>query len=178
VRGRRLPSIRWLKCGGFALGLAVAAAALLSWRVPGGTGTLAADVYFRSIPTGEIAATPAGDFISGSGLEPGLANALEGVLNVRNQTGRKLAVRLRAPAQHRDLDRLLRIDIAAGSTHLYRGSLGGLRRWTRAAFPLEPGESGSIRVRAWLPSRLNSGYQGRVETATVEFAARPVEPRS
>lgn len=178
MRGRRLPSERWLKCGGFALGLAFAAVALLSWRVPESTDTLAADVYFRSISTGEIAVTPAGAFINGSGLEPGHEHAVEGVLQVRNQTGRKLAVRLRAPAADRDLDRLLRVDIAAGSTLLFRGTLGGLRQWTRTAITLERGASGSIRVQAWLPGSLRSGYQGRVETASIEVAAKPVGTRS
>ncbi len=166
---------RWARGAGIALGLTIAGGALLSWRIPPGTGTLGTDVIIASQPSGEIAVTPTGPFVSGIHMEPGAQDSgSTGTIKVRNQTGRTLQVHLRGLPSTVDLDALLWVQIDAGERELFRGPVGGLRAWTLESFSLRPGQRQTVSVQTWLPSSVQTGYEGRIATVDLEFESIPV----
>jgi hypothetical protein len=148
-------------------------ALVLSWRIPGGTGRLGADVRISSGPTGELDVSPSGPFLSVTNLEPGSADVAEGTFVVRNQTGSGLAVRLRAVPSAPDLDELLVMEVRTSDGRLLQGTLGGLREWSDRSFLLASGESQALRVRTWLRPVRNEGYQGRAEDVDLQLRAEP-----
>jgi hypothetical protein len=163
----------YVRLAGIAVGMALMAVVVLAFRVPDGTGTLGADVIFAVAPTGELGVSRPGPFMSATGLRPG--GTLEGSFDVANQTGKRLAVRLRALPDSRDLDRLLVVDIRAdhATRPLYTGPLGGLRAKSRA-FRIESGRTRELRVRASLPAAVNGGYAGRIESIGLELSSTVV----
>lgn len=170
--GKRSRGKRRLKAAGFLLGLSLVAVAVAGWRVPAGGGSLGADVAFVANLTGELGVSPRGVFLRGTRLEPGGREAV-GAVDVTNQTGRTLAVGVRLRGEAGRLDRALHVELRAGRTLLFRGSLGGLRSWSARSLALAAGQSRRLRVRAWLAA-LARGYEGRSETATLEFYVRPL----
>jgi hypothetical protein len=165
-RGNRIES--YVRRAGVALGIALVAVLAVAFRVPDGRGTLGADVILAISPTGELGVSHPGPFLTVTGLRPG--SAADGDVTVHNQTGKRLAVRLRALPDSKDLDRILVVDMRAGGTRLFRGRLGGLRGRTRA-FHLAPDEKRPLRVRTFLPSGLKRGYAGRIETVKLELSS-------
>ena len=164
--GTRIES--YVRRGGIAAGIALVVLVVLAFRIPDGKGTLGADVIVAISPTGELGVSRPGPFMSATGLRPG--GTLSGDVEVANQTGRRLAVRLRALPDSKDLDRLLVVDVRAGGARLYHGRLGGLRTKT-AAFLLDSGRKRTLRVRASLPAAVRDGYAGRIETISLELSS-------
>ena len=165
-RGNRIEA--YVRRAGVAAGIALVAVLVLAFRVPDGRGTLGADVIVSISPTGELGVSRSGPFMSMTGLRPGAS--FRGETTVHNQTGKRLAVRLRALPDGKDLDRLLQVQISAGRARLFHGPLGGLRGRTRA-FELASGEQRALRVRAFLPRGLKRGYAGRIETVKLELTS-------
>ena len=157
---------------GLALGIALAALAVVGWRVPRGTGTLGADVQFITLATGPLDLTPVGLIASGTDLRPVPGSVASGSVLVRNVTGRAQDVRVRAIASGPDLDPLLEVSLASDSATLYSGPLGGLRTWTVRGVRLASGQAARLRLRAWLPATAAHGYQDRIETITLEWDVR------
>ena len=172
--GNRIES--YVRRAGFAAGLLLVVVLVLAFRVPDGSGTLGADVIVAISPTGELGVSRSGPFMSAVGLRPG--GALTGEVAVHNQTGKRLAVRLRALPDGKDLDRLLVVEVRAGhaTRPIFTGPLGALRTRTQA-FRLVPGAKRSLRIRASLPAALNSGYVGRIETISLELSSTVVTSR-
>jgi hypothetical protein len=172
--GTRIES--YVRRAGVAAGVALVAVLVLAFRVPDGSGTLGADVIVAISPTGELGVSRSGPFMSATGLRPGAA--LSGEVAVHNQTGRRLAVRLRALPDGKDLDRLLVVDVRAGhaTRPIFTGRLGALRAGTRT-FRLAPGAKRSLRLRASLPAGLHTGYAGRIQTISLELSSTVVTPR-
>ena len=160
---------KWI---GLAAGLGVALVLLMTWRVPATSGTLGADVKLVATPPGELTLKPAGAFLEARGLVAG-GRAASGSLELRNITGRRLAVRLRLLPSSSDLDRALRVELDDAGTAIAAGPLGGLRRWSRRHVEIEPGGSRRIEARA-LIARGGGDYEGRIADVTVELRARPV----
>jgi hypothetical protein len=149
---------------GILLGVAVACAALLAWRVPGGARTLGADVRMDAVQTGEVGVAPLSAFVNAASLVPGRTAA--GWVTLRDQTGVPLNVRLRALTSSHDLDRLLRVRIAPRrGVPLYDGPLGGLR--TRA-LALAAGQTRALRVEVSLAAGARTGFQGRIVDVTLQ----------
>ena len=156
---------------GIAFGLVLVALAVSTWTIPAGNGSLGADVFFSSGLTGELAVSPTGPFLHGAGLKPG--DEARGTLQLRNQTGARLAVRVRALPDRPDLDSVLRVEVYAGSKRLFSGRLGRLTHPSPGALLLAPGAQGELRFRAWLPARIKTGYEGRMASVPFELQARP-----
>jgi hypothetical protein len=170
--GNRIES--YVRRAGVAAGVVLVAVLVVAFRIPDGSGTLGADVILSVSPTGELGVSRPGPFMSATGLRPG--GALSGEVDVTNQTGKRLAVRLRALPDSKDLDRLLVVDVRVGDTRLYRGPLGGLRANTRA-FRLDSGRQQPLRVRASLPASVREGYAGRIQTIKLELSSAVVARR-
>ncbi len=158
----------YVRRAGVLAGLALVVALVVSFRVPDGSRTLGADVILSISPTGELGVSRPGPFMSATGLRPG--DVLKGKVDVHNQTGKRLAVRLRALPDSKDLDRLLVVDVRAGNARIYHGRLAGLRGRTHA-FSLAADEKRFLRLRAALPTSLKTGYAGRIETVKLELSS-------
>jgi hypothetical protein len=162
---------RWVRRVAFGVGLGLALLLVLAFRIPRGTGTLGADLTVSVGPTGELGVTPAGPILTSNNLKPG--NATRGTFAVRNQTGRTLAVSMRVLPSASTLDRAANVQVTAGRTVLYQGSLGGLRSWTTRKLTLASGQPASFSVQVSLPKKTKGGYQGAIVDAPVEFLSRP-----
>src|SRR5918999_3300444 len=165
---------RWVRRIGVATGVVLVGALMLAFRVPDGSGKLGADVIVSISPTGELGVEPAGPFLTATGLRPG--SVATGDFRVANQTGKTLAVRLRALPDSRDLDRLLVVEIRAGNAKrpVFTGRLGALRSQTRR-LQLQPGAKRTISVRAALPPGVRNGWAGRISTVKLELTSAVVE---
>lgn len=152
---------------GTAVGVCLAAAALISWRVPGGERTLGADVRIEALQTGEVGVAPLHPFASAPSLLPG--SSLTGDVTVRNQTGVPLALRLRALPSTRELDSLLGVRVSAGGRTLYAGDLGGLRTAGSRPLALQAAQSSRLHVTASLPAGLRSGFQARIVDVSLQI---------
>jgi hypothetical protein len=160
--------LRWLAV---VAGVAMVAAVVVTARVPRGTGLASADVVFIAAPTGELGVSPVGAFLTGTGLVP--ASESHGHLSVTNQTGKRLAVLVRALPESRDLDDVLQVEIASEGTRVFEGTLGDLRRGADVA--VGPGVTAPLDFRAWLPETLRGGYQGRVVSVSFDLGSRPAD---
>jgi hypothetical protein len=162
--------------GGLILGLALAAALVVSWRVPEPDQTLGADLRMVAAPGGELELEPDSVFLSGRSL--GAGDRADGHLRIRNLTGRPVGVRLRGLPSSHDLDERVSAELRSGDRILARGSLGELRAWTRTPLALGPGETREIEARLSVPQHGGSGYRGRIVDVTLEFWTRVTEERS
>ncbi len=163
----------WARRAGLAVGLAAAAAVVLAGRIPAGDGRLGTDLVVAAHPTGELGVRPSGPFLQAPDLRPG--DQARGSVELVNQTGVALAVRVRGLPSSTQLDGLLRLAIDAGAERIFLGTLGELRTWSHPLLRLEPGEARAISVRAWLPPAVERGYEGRVERVGLEFDPVPAE---
>jgi hypothetical protein len=155
---------------GIALGICLAAAALVSWRVPGGERTLGADVRMEALQTGPVGVAPLQPFLTQPSLMPG--QSASGSATLRNQTGVPLVLRLRALPSVPDLDRLLRVRVSTGATTLYDGELGGLRAGS-APLRVASARTADVHVTASLPAAVRSGFQGRIVDVSLQIDSRP-----
>jgi hypothetical protein len=151
---------RLVRPAGLLLGVLLAVAALIAWRVPGGEKTLGAAVNIEALQTGAIGVQPLHPFVNVPSLLPG--RAAGGKVALRNQTGVPMAVRLTALPSTRDLDSLLEVEVSSAGKNLYDGSLAGLRQLGTRPLRLASGESRALGVRVSLPAAARSGYQGRL----------------
>lgn len=162
---------RTMRAAGFALGLGIVTLALLAWRLPTVRPDLGAEAAFSMTPTGELEVKPVGIFLDAKNLRPGGAPQ-NGAISIRNQTGKTLQVTLRALPAARDLDELLSVELQTGSAAatktLFRGTLGGLRSWTKP-LRLRSGETAPLRLRVSIPASVNSGYVARIESIPLEL---------
>jgi hypothetical protein len=163
----------WLRLLGFGLGLGIAAAVLAASSVPAGNGMARAHLTMSAQSSGELAFSTNAPFLSASDLTPRRSAPASGTLLVRNQTGERLAIRLRALPSLPDLDDMLEVTVKAGRRPVFSGHLKQLRAWTRRSFAVGSGRRVALEVRAWLPADVGDGYRGRVVDAPIEFRARP-----
>jgi hypothetical protein len=92
---------------------------------------------------------------------------------VRNQTGVALALRLRAEPDSTALDGLLRLRLLEGHRVLADSTLEGLGLHP-AVFDLRSGEARYLRLEAWIPRDVLSGYEGRLVHVTLVPRTVPV----
>jgi hypothetical protein len=166
-----------LRVLGLILGLAAAASLVAASRIPAGTGTLGADVLFASAPTGELAVSPIGPFLSATNLTPDVAEA-SGSLRITNQTGIGLIVQVHGVPSSGDLDQALQVRVDTPDGSLFDGTLGQFRSWSAGTLALAPGEAVDVEVSVRLDADAGQGWSGRVANVGVEFRSRPQEEGS
>lgn len=171
---RRARTETWGRLIGLSVGLAVGLAFLVSSRVPQGGGILGASLRLAASSTGELAVNPSGTFLSAR-LVPGADSGAQGTLEMTNQTGSRLLVRLRALPSDPDLDHVLRVEITAGNDPLFLGDLAQLRSWTEREITIARSQRRRLKFRTWIPAFVTDGYQARVEDVRLQFKIRPVE---
>jgi hypothetical protein len=161
---------------GAILGVSLAVALLVIVR-PGAAGSpLPAALRVTMAPAGELEVSPAPPrplLVAGS-LRPGGRRAVA-AFRVRDQTGASLALRLRADPDSTTLDGLLRLRLLDGRRVLADTTLEGLAL-RPAALDLRSGEGRELRLEAWLPRDILSGYAGQlVRVALVPRVAATAE---
>lgn len=160
--------LRWLA---LLAGAAIVATGVATSQVPRGTGLASADVTFVGAPTGELGISPTGSFLTGTAMRPG--SEARGSLRVTNQTGKELAVLVRALPESEDLDAALHVEVDASGRRVFEGTLGDLRHGARIV--VARGDTASLDFRAWLPESLDGGYGGRVVSVAVELGSEAVD---
>ena len=163
------PGPMWL---GLGLGAVVALSGVLASRIPGGDGTLGADVRVFSAPSAGVSISPSGLVLTAPQLRPGKGDRSAG-LQVSNRLAGKVLIRVRAATSTGGLDGLLWIQIEDGGGVMFRGPVGQLRSWTQTAALFGPGEGRSLRVTTWLPGTVRAGYEGVTTDVTLEWKTEP-----
>jgi hypothetical protein len=163
---------RIASAAGFLAGAALATAGLVGVGVPARAPASGLDLAVRASQTGELAVARAGrPLASRRALRAGSGSAA-GSTTIRNQSPVPLFVSVRARSQTPDLDDALAIAVRAGGRTVYRGSVRGLRRGS-ASWAMPAGGRTALRVRAWLPSRTRSGWEGRQVDLGLELSSLP-----
>jgi hypothetical protein len=163
---------RFTRAIGVAIGLSLVAALVLAARPAGGHGgVLPASLRFTAALDGAVAATPAAPkpLLATGSLRPGGHAA--GGFSLRNQTGEELAVRLRGQPDSTALDGIAQVRLESRGVVLFEGTLQALRGGTTEALRLPSGGAAPVRVKAWIPAEVETGYEGR----RVAVALEPVE---
>jgi hypothetical protein len=144
------------------IGAALVVALLVHARPAGGHGgVLPARLSFLAEPDGAVEVVPTAPkalLVSGP-LRPGGHAA--GKLQVRNQTGTKLAVGFRAEPSSTALDGLVEVRISSGGRVLADSTLQALRQGTPGRLRLASGAGATVKVRATLPAEIDTGYEGQ-----------------
>jgi hypothetical protein len=157
--GQHRDTIAHVLAAAIGAGLVIALVAMA--RPAGGRGGVAAAALrFTAAPDGAVALTPAAPraLLASGPLRPG--DHAAGTLRLRNQTGSRLAVGLRAEPSSTALDGLARVRVVAGGRVLADNTLQMLRRGTPGRLRLAPGAGTRVRVVASIPADAESGYEG------------------
>ena len=142
---------------GAALAIGVVATARPSDEVP----SLPASVNFTVPLTGELEVEPAFPRpVLKADMRPGERHATA-TFGVRNQTGETLSVGFRAKAGASHLDGLLRVRLRSSETTIADTTLQGLRDGSDVPVALLSGAKAKIRIEAWIPTSVDSGYESR-----------------
>lgn len=160
---------RFTRAIGAAIGLALVAALIVAARPAGGHGgVLPASLRFSAALDGAVAAEPAAPqplLVSGP-MRPG--SHARGDFTLSNQTGETLAVRLRAKPSSTALDGTAQVRLESRGVVLSEGTLQALRQGTTEAVRLAPGATAPVKVVAWIPAEVETGYEGRDVTVALE----------
>jgi len=162
---------RFTRAIGAAIGLGLVAALIVAARPAGGHGgVLPAELRFTAELDGAVTVEPAAPrpLLESGPMRPG--SHASGAMTIANQTGETLAVRLRAKPSSTALDGTAQVRLTSGSRVLAEGTLQALRQGSEA-LRLRPGASAPVRVLAWIPAEVETGYEGR----QVAVALEPVE---
>lgn len=159
---------------GALLGVGLAAVLLLASRPDAAVSPAPASVRFEVAPSGELETTPAAPrpVLVARDLRPAGPRFATGFA-VRNQTGEPLALALRAEADTTALDGLLRLRVREGRRVLTDTTLEGLTL-RPARLRLGSGQRARLRLEAWLPADVLSGYEGVSVDVSLEPALRRV----
>jgi hypothetical protein len=161
-----------LRLTGFLLGGLLAAALLLSGRMPESGAAAGARLTIDARPTAELGVSPAGrDFLTARNLQPGGPEA-RGELTVSAYARGDRSAHLRAAVEEPTLDDLVRLEITAAGRRLFHGKLAELRRWTRRGLEVTTAETYKVHFSAWIPASAQDGYQGRSSELTLEWRTR------
>jgi hypothetical protein len=158
-----------------ALGLALAAAFTLSWRVSGETQVPSAHVEVLTSSSSDFAVTPDG-LTSGSGaLTPTTPEGgFEREVTVRNATAEPLGLRIRLTGGQSELDEAVQARVGVDNRVIFDGALRGLAAGTDS-YALAPGQTVSVSVLLWIPESTADGkWEARSATLPLDFVSTQV----
>jgi hypothetical protein len=160
---------------GAVLGVGLALALLVVSRLGAAGSPLAAEVRVEVASVGELEVRPGPPraVLVAAALRPGGGRAADG-FSVRNQTGSDLAVDLVARPDSTALDGLLRVRAWAADRLLADTTLEGLRA-RPLPLRLASGQRARLRLQAWLPREVLSGYEGRLVEVSLVPEVRMLE---
>jgi hypothetical protein len=159
-----------------AIGLVLVVVLVAIVRPAGGHGgVLPGSLRFTAEQDGAVGVLPAAPkpFIESGPMRPG--SHASGVLTLRNETGKRLAVGLAAQPSSTALDGIVRVRIVAAGRTIADTTLQALRDGTEGKVSLAAGAGAAVRVIAVIPADVETGYEGRrvsVRLVPVERSAR------
>jgi len=157
-KSKRLP-----RAAGGLLGACIAIATIVLALPSGGRGgVLPASLDVSVRPPGALAVTPAAPstLLHADGLRPGgPADAAD--FEVVDQAGQGLDVGFRADLSSSALDGVVRVRIASEGRTIADEMLAQLRDGGESTLALAPGSPRSVRLSAWIPGEVETGYEGR-----------------
>jgi len=160
---------------GLLLGFALAGFVVFTSRIPPGTGVLGADIVVASGPTGELAVSPTGPFITATNLTPGAQlSAPSGDLHLLNQTSSTIRVQVRGVPSTKDLDSTLMVDVTSSGAEIFHGTLGEFRAWSLQSFTLASGAHADLTVSTWLQDSGDRSWAGEIAQYSIEFRSTVV----
>jgi hypothetical protein len=151
-----------VRTAGAILGLGLALALLVVSRPDAASSPLPATMRISVAPVGELEVTPPapGPALVADSLLPGGRPAL-GTFRIRNQTGNRLGVRLRARSDSTALDGLVQVRISAGGRSLADTTLQGIELHP-VSLALASGAGAELALEASISKDVLSGYEGRL----------------
>jgi hypothetical protein len=161
------------RAAGLLAGIGVAVTLILVARPGAVVAPAPASLRVAVTPVGELEITPPPPrpVLVARGLRPGGTRASGGFL-IRNQTGRGLAIALRADADSTSLDGLVQVRARTGGHLIAETTLEGLRL-RPLRLRLASGQRARLRLEAWLPKDVLGGYEGsRVEVLLTPLVRR------
>lgn len=154
-----------------ALGLALAAALVLSWRISAETTVPSAHVEIVTAPSSEFAVTPDGRTTGQGALRPSAPEGgFEREVTVRNATAGQLALSVRLPAEKSELDAALKARIAVDDTVVYDGVVRGLSQGS-SPYPMIGGQTARLSILVWIPESPSSDWKARSATLPLELVS-------
>lgn len=162
---------RWIDRGAFLAGVLAAAGLVAAGSVPAGERPLRAGATVSASATGGLAVAPESRLLTTRALTPGGPSA-RGRVSVLNQTSAPVSVLVRADGPKGELGRELWLELRTGDAPALRTSLARLRRWRPLSGSIVAQRRARVKVRVWLPARVDEGYEARRETVTLEFIRR------
>jgi hypothetical protein len=146
---------------------------LLSSRPAAGGGELGAEVSFSANPTGELSVTPAAPtpLLHDQAMRPG-EPAISGTVELRNQTGETMMVRIGALASAHELDGTLQVQFRSGSKLLRSGPVGSMREPGGEPLVLGPGAAVPLTATASLEDG-PTGWEAVLEDIGTIFTVEP-----
>lgn len=163
-----------MKWTGAAVGILLAVALVLSWRVAAEGRALPAEVSMQAHPSGELELRPAADFLAAPGLVVGGPSA-SGTMRLRNITPVALDVRARLAPSSKALDRALAVRLTARGRTLADGRLGALRGWSAGSVRVRPGDVAVLHARLAIPAGPHAAAAGGQDVdITAKLRATPV----
>jgi len=162
------------KVVGLLAGVLASVVLLVQARVPRPAGALDAALTLTASPTGELGITPKG-IVLRSGRIARDAPPARATLEVRNQTGVALDVRVSARPASGDLDDSVRLRITGRDGVLFDGRLGALRSPSRP-LRMVSGDVKTLRISARLIAGAAPGrFEGRTDAVAIELSSIPAE---
>lgn len=155
-----------------AIGLGLVAALIVMARPAGGHGgVLPASLRFTAVQDGAVAVLPAAPraLLDSGPMRPG--SRAKGRMRLTNETGKRLQVGIRATPSSTALDGTVHVRLIAAGRRIADTTLQALRQGSSGSVAIAPGGSASVRVIAWIPADVETGYEGRrvfVALATVD----------
>lgn len=149
------------RTAGALLGAGLALFLLLAARPDAAGSPLPATLRVSMAPVGELEVTPSSPrpVLVADSLLPGDGPA-GATFEIRNQTGRTLAIALRTTADSTALNGLVRMRLSVEGKSLADTTLQGLRQRS-VGLVLASGAQSQLRLSAWIPNDVLSGYEGR-----------------
>lgn len=165
------------RAAGALVGVGLLVVLLVASRPGAAASKSPASVRVAVVPAGEFEVTPPPPepFLTAPSLRPGSA-PIAGGFRIRNQTGKDLAVTLKAEANSTALNGLLRVRARIGDRLVADTTLEGLRR-RPLRLRLLSGRAARVRLEAWLPTDVLSGYQGALVGVSLLPRARALGGR-
>jgi hypothetical protein len=149
------------RAAGALLGIGLAVTLLLVSRPDAAGAPLPASVRIAVASVGELEVDPPPPqaALVANALRPG-GRPTRGAFTVRNQTGEELSVALKADADSTALNGLIRVRVGVAGGPVEDTTLEGLRLHP-IRLRLDSGQRTRVRLEAWLPPDVLSGYEGR-----------------
>ncbi len=163
---------RWAQITSFLAGVVAAVTLLAGWQVPRGRAELGADVRLSVVRSPTLGLSRTGTVLDETHFRPGDRAAAAVV--VSNPRARPVRVAVRSePGSDGVLDRLLRVDLRAGTERVFRGHLDAFARGDAPQLTVPAGGSVRVTVAVTLPRNASRSYAARSTQASVLFVERP-----